>query len=525
MSYVPGATPLDVKAMPEFTGRELRRIANLLIPSVLWKLLNPRTEAERAAGVTPVNYAYLSGNVLRYGTNTVPGTTDMTAAFESAASVSRQVIVPAGTYSVNLAAFSGVSNLMIVGEGRGRSIIKLANGADAMTLSFVDCSDITLRDLTIDGNRANQTLTVHGIRLSGVDGFTAENVEIKECFHYGIGAQDGTITRFKLANVDIHDTGGDGIDFKNKNDDNLNNEIVNLTVRRWGLNAVQTVQAAVDVRGPMRLSNICVSEPGADDAMGLRFRQGETSDTNGFGGHRSSLAGFDIRMGAAASGLGLNVVARDVTVGQGYVNGGFRGVVVQESGFRGTAITVESASDDGFVLDAAGGGLDADDAVLVACKATDCDSGFVVETDNCQLIGCRSTGNEEGIVLTAGADNNKVIGGSLAGNSVAPVSDAGSGNTFQNVEGYVTENYVESASLALDSTGSKTAVIAHGLAAAPDPKKCSIVHIRETAVADHAIGYYQIDGVDSTNISVRAWVSAASATGGATFRLGVHVRV
>jgi hypothetical protein len=46
-----------------------------------------RTPAEVSAGVTPVNYAYDPGEVDRYGINTTPGTTDMTAAFNAATAV------------------------------------------------------------------------------------------------------------------------------------------------------------------------------------------------------------------------------------------------------------------------------------------------------------------------------------------------------------------------------------------------------------------------------------------------------
>jgi hypothetical protein len=36
-------------------------------------LLYPRTTAESTADVTPTNYCYSAGNVLRYGTNEKPG--------------------------------------------------------------------------------------------------------------------------------------------------------------------------------------------------------------------------------------------------------------------------------------------------------------------------------------------------------------------------------------------------------------------------------------------------------------------
>lgn len=48
------------------------------------------TAAERAIGVTPINFSYPPGHVYRHGINTTPGTTDMTAAINTAANVCRQ---------------------------------------------------------------------------------------------------------------------------------------------------------------------------------------------------------------------------------------------------------------------------------------------------------------------------------------------------------------------------------------------------------------------------------------------------
>jgi hypothetical protein len=47
-----------------------------------WQLRYPRTQSERDAGVTPVNYFYEPGHLYRYGTNATPGTTDMSGAFQ-----------------------------------------------------------------------------------------------------------------------------------------------------------------------------------------------------------------------------------------------------------------------------------------------------------------------------------------------------------------------------------------------------------------------------------------------------------
>lgn len=64
-----------------------------------------QTEAEIAAGVTPVDYSYPPKNVLRYGTNTTPGTTDMTAAIQAAIdslpAAGGEIYVPYGDYVIS----------------------------------------------------------------------------------------------------------------------------------------------------------------------------------------------------------------------------------------------------------------------------------------------------------------------------------------------------------------------------------------------------------------------------------------
>ena len=453
------------------------------------------------------------------------------AAIDAVTATGGVVYFPVGTYLIEAAGGSiGLSlkdNVILLGQGPG-SIIKLKNGADSHLINVASgVNDCGVLNLTLDGNRANQTLQVHALRAVGVDGLTVQNCTIKSAFHYGIGIQDGTNKRVKLDNLYVHDTGGDGIDIKNKNDDNEDVQLSNITVESWGNNGSLTIQTGIDCRGPVRANNIWISSPVAADAVGYRFRPGELLDANGLGAHRSSLTNFDIRMGAGAAQVGVSVVARDVSVGHGYINGGFRGVVVQDSGFSAAGVTVDGASDDGWVLDAGGGGLDADKAVLVGCQSLNNGvDGFTLEAAGDHLVGCIASGNGAyGARIEASATNARIVGGDYSSNTTAAITDGGTGTLIRNAVGHIVENYVESASLTLDSTGSKTATIAHGLAGTPDPKKCSIVHVRETAVADHAIGFYQIDSVDSTNIVVRARVTTASATGGATFKLGVTVRV
>lgn len=51
-----------------------------LTQQIIGQVLYPRSSAETLAGVNPVNFWCIYGNVIRYGTNTTPGTTDLTTA-------------------------------------------------------------------------------------------------------------------------------------------------------------------------------------------------------------------------------------------------------------------------------------------------------------------------------------------------------------------------------------------------------------------------------------------------------------
>ena len=78
----------------------------------------PQTAAELAAGVAPVNLSFAWGNLLRYGSNVVPGTTDMSSALVSALKVNQRVYVPAGTYLMaQNATFQVLSGQELYGDG------------------------------------------------------------------------------------------------------------------------------------------------------------------------------------------------------------------------------------------------------------------------------------------------------------------------------------------------------------------------------------------------------------------------
>jgi len=116
-------------------------LTQAIVGSYLW----PATDAETSAGVTPTNYYYEPGNVLRYGTNADPGTTDMTTAVQAALDSSSSVYIPAGTYAIsgNVTASQGQ---LIYGDGID-TILTFSDGG----LLFLASTgkNITVRDLKI----------------------------------------------------------------------------------------------------------------------------------------------------------------------------------------------------------------------------------------------------------------------------------------------------------------------------------------------------------------------------------------
>ncbi len=344
------------------------------------------------------------------------------------------VELPRGTISVtgvggNIAiAMTGLSNVTLRGQGRGVTVLRLANTADSHVINIDGGTNLAVEDLTIDGNSANQTVSVHGLRIgtAGVAGLTVQRVLIQECFGYGIGLQGGTKTGIRLVDVDVDGTGSDGIDLKNTDDNNDRMFLQNITVRDFGRNSSLSTQAGIDIRGPVNAHGLFVSEFGRFDCVGVRLREGALLDASGFGGHRSHIHGVNVTAGSSTGGSNatqsLVVNADDVSISGGYLSGGFRNLVAIGARLSVTGVSEADADDDGILL-----GVGADDARLVACHTKDGDTGIRVRSANVSLIGCTSVGAATaGVITESGATSLSVVdltcegtGGSMLGVSIA----------------------------------------------------------------------------------------------------------
>jgi parallel beta-helix repeat protein len=120
-------------------------------------------------------------NVLLYGA-TGNGSTDDTAAFTAAgtaaAAAGRAIYIPGGTYIVNN--WTPPTNTLVYGDGMHDSILKRPNSA-ASNASVVNltATGVTLRDLCVDGNKANQTLGSNNVSITSGYNYQLERVWFK----------------------------------------------------------------------------------------------------------------------------------------------------------------------------------------------------------------------------------------------------------------------------------------------------------------------------------------------------------
>lgn len=295
-------------ATPELTATDIGR------------LLYRQTAAEIAAGVTPTDTSYPAGDVRRYGTNTVPGTTDMAAAIQSALDFSGFVILEKGkVHQVSTAVLMDDSE-MIIGYGRdtvirgnlATGVIKARNGISSRSYYLGG------RDFTVD-NTSRATSGGIGLDMSGVTmgkwfnvGITNVEVGVKQlgagavgCFYNEYHACDinGVVTGYDngtLANENkvfggrVNDCATGTID-----DDNSCNTYVGLAIEAFtlaGHNSSPTAPALLVRYIGSRLENLPTSGTGIligataqDTFIEAPYFTGLTTDINDAGSRTTVL--------------------------------------------------------------------------------------------------------------------------------------------------------------------------------------------------------------------------------------------
>lgn len=149
------------------------------------------------------------------GDGTADDTAEIQAALDAANTAGGGIVfLPRGTYLVS-ATLTLKSNTVVQGIG-DLSVIKLANAADVSVVTVqTGATDVALRSLKIDGNRANQTTAVHGITSSTLTRLRVEGCTISSA--RGAGAQlmaAGTLASVLFSRCRVTDCGTYALHFR-----------------------------------------------------------------------------------------------------------------------------------------------------------------------------------------------------------------------------------------------------------------------------------------------------------------------
>lgn len=145
-----------------------------------YTLRTPRTAAEIAAGVTPVDDNYEPGHVLRYGPNTTPGTTDMTVAVQAAIDSGSNPFAHPGTYACDLLTIDNKTDLHFLGYG---ATIRWRNQGVLENLDITGtCSNITIEGLTFKGDDVTDVNNPQiGVRAPNGATTIIDNIKVVNC--------------------------------------------------------------------------------------------------------------------------------------------------------------------------------------------------------------------------------------------------------------------------------------------------------------------------------------------------------
>lgn len=321
-----------------------------------------------------------------------------------------------GTFAVGFSLFDGATNLKIKGSGKNSTTIFLNDGINNHLLAINNSTGIEVSELTLDQNSAGNS-SGHGFRTENISNLHVFNIKIKNTVAYGFGHQELKLEDAIIENILIENTGNDGIDIKNTDDNNKNVVIKNVSVSQWGQSL--TDKAAIDLRGQVNISSIYLNLTSAsNNQTGVRLRRGELSDPSGLGAHNSIvsniIAKIDTPSTSGTVGVEVEIGVRDVEISNlqcsGFAFGltdlgkrtsvtnanikdaNVEGVSVQDDGSRLSLVTCENC---GRSIDIQGG---SNTVVIGAVSINPTNQDYRVQGGvlNTVFIGCQGVVGDSG---------------------------------------------------------------------------------------------------------------------------------
>lgn len=150
-------------------------------------LTYPQTAAEAAAGVAIVNFGYPERDVRRYGVNTIPGTTDMTAAFTAALAVCAK-LVPTVSNTLN---WGSVCAIVSASQVYGVKSVSVPTGCG------IECTDGVAEIVGIDSTQA----AIIDTPVVNSGNTPIYNLAFRNLFIQGLGGAAGTTIGMRLNNA------------------------------------------------------------------------------------------------------------------------------------------------------------------------------------------------------------------------------------------------------------------------------------------------------------------------------------
>lgn len=426
------------------------------------------------------------------------------------------------------------NSVSLKGRGVGRTILKLAANSNCHVIKIgsrveqqVMNTNCGIYDLEIDGNRLNQLIPTetenhsNGIDIStGCSSTLLHRLSVHDCAYYGIGFQRDQFKNCEVIDVDVNNTGADGLDWKDDSDAAVGNIVKRYSARNFGLSSqVLTAQVGLDLRSGVHAEDVNISEmTGISGLVGIRLQNGTPGAIPVQG---SKISHFNIQGSNATDSNGLRCISRYCTASDGYVKGCTDGYSLTDPDTRFINLIAES-NNVGFRLwqDTAAG-VEADTVCLIGAIArSNTQAGIVYDSvDEVTVLGADVRNNGIGHDIRAGSTNIRIIAGSCSGNTTQ-ISDAGTGTVVTSVSGLRTRQKIK-ADVLVDSTGTKTVTMTHNLGVTPDITDVQLTFARDPAfnVGDFTLGFYWVDSVSATQVICKARVTAASATAGAKINL------
>ena len=401
------------------------------------------------------------------------------------------VILLEGQYNI-----SGQINLAtgtaLMGQGRG-TVLRVPNGHNVAINMIVGSGidRVLIKDLMVDGNRANQAAGVmHGIYFD-------------------------TVTYSKVESCWVEGLRDDGIHLQGSSDYNT---ITGNTCRdnyAVGIYVASSDSNTID-------GNTCEGNGPTGHGIWLASSDYNTVVGNVSSGNRegiyltaacnSNTIDGNTCEGNADNGINLSSTNYNTVVGNTcYENGdhGIKLAVSDNNTVVGNAVVSNSQSVnnlyDGIIINGSSSYNN------VQCNMSRRGVGANQQRYGISVDDAAGTGN---VVV----DNDIYLGGVTAN-----FSDAGTGTVVRSNRGWVTENNVLSPTFAIDAVAVVTVTIPHGLNVTPAVEDCQLTVVEDTDVDDWEEGYHKVESVGAANVVAKVNVTAASATGGATAKLALHV--